>query len=191
MSGGKSESSDQQQSTGSTFIDPNQAPWLQQLSQMGFNQLEQSGGDFQDNVLNPSMQTFQQLLGGGQNPHLEEQIQQGQSMINRNFTENLLPTIGGNAQGVGQLGGSRQGVAEGIALRGANEQSSNFTSQMLGDDFNRQRESQLRALGMSGGMGGLAFSPLQNLAQIIGRPTVLAENQSSGESESKSVDMGF
>ncbi len=187
MSGSKGKSEEQT----SSFVDPAQSPFLDLLRRQGLdlsNQQQAGGSQFQQNVLNPSLSAFQQIVGGpSENPFLQGQIQQGQNLLNRNLTENLLPSIGGAAAGAGQLGGSRQGVAQGIALRGTQEAGANFSENLIGQDFQQQRQQQLQALGLAGNIGGLAFSPLQNLQQLIGRPTILSQ----GDASSKDVSASF
>ena len=247
MSGSKSESSSQQQSTANsqnigfggsqnvagseqgstseaqnrTFIDPNQSPFLQNLFQQGSNLAGQQGqqgsefGNFQSAAMGALLGMFQP--SGQANPFLNQQIQQGQQMINENLQQNILPSVGSAAAGAGQLGGGRQGVAQGIALRDANRQSSDFAQNLIGQDFQGQQQRALQALGQAGNIGGLAFQPLQNLRSILGGSTVLSEGssladsfgssfnesksenfsqgssqaQSSGASDSKSASAGF
>lgn len=74
--------------------------------------------------------------------NLQDQL----STANRDFTEQVLPQIRGAASGAGGYGGSRQGIAEGIASRG-------------------QIESLNRAIGRAGEGFGLAAGQLgQGLA---------------------------
>jgi hypothetical protein len=130
------------------------------------------------------MQAFQNQIGG--NPEqLAAQIEQQQFGVTENLQQNLLPLIGGGAQASGQRGGSRQGVAEGIALRDASRQQSNIATDLTG----QAQQRQLGALSFAPQIGNLGFQPLQNLAGLIGSPTVLGRGK--GSSQSKSSQLGF
>lgn len=179
MSGSKSTSRSQQ----NTFVDPGQQPFLDFLRGQGQGLAEQQlGADsgFQSGVVNPALQAFQQQLQGDPG-QLEAQIEQHQFGVTENLRENLLPLIGSSATATGGFGGSRQGVAEGIALRDASRQQSNIATNLTG----QAQQRQLQALQFAPQAGQLAFQPLQNLAQLLGGPTVLG--QGTGQSQSKSL----
>jgi hypothetical protein len=201
-----------------TFISPDQLPFLknlwgagqslynqlpsayqtgqQQLGQYlpGMQQAYQGYGDMASGA-NPAMQALQQRFSG-QNPYLQGQIDQLGGDIQRNLTQNILPSIGSGAAMAGSLGGSRQGIAEGMAMQGAQQQFSQGAQNMRFNDYQQQGQalnqylgmqqqglggvmgagSQLYNLGMSPLMG--AFGNLQGLAGIIGNP--IMESKSSG-----------
>ena len=75
-------------------------------------------------ALTRGMGALEKTLGpyDANNPALTAAIQAAAGDVNQNLQENLLPAIGDQATGAGQYGGSRQGIAQGIALRGANKQ---------------------------------------------------------------------
>lgn len=198
MSGGKSqsESSGQGSSQNQTFVDPSQMPFLNYLREQGQGLAQQQMGEgsgFQQGVVDPAMGAWQGALQMQQNPFLQGQVQQGQELINRNFQENIMPTIGSGAAGAGQRGSSRQGIAEGIASRSAIESQANFAENIYSQDYQQQQGRMMQALGMSGQMSGLGFSPLQNLQQLLGNPTILGQGQSqqTSDSNSKSMNAGF
>ena len=105
-------------------------------------------------------------LGGTSGPSLEAMLQSASRPVMRQYEEQVLPGIRQQAQASGGLGGSRQGVAEGIAARGATDAMSDMAVNIQ----NQQAGRQLQALGMVPSMmsaeqqQGL-FSP-QLLAQI-------------------------
>ncbi len=180
MGGSKSQSSNRglqlSESTSGSFVDPSQQPFLDFLRQQGQGLAQQQlggGSGFQQNVLNPAMQALAGQLGGDPNL-LNQQIGAAQQSISENLAQNILPTIQSQAGSVGQLGSSRQGVAEGIALRDAARQASDVE---LGLRTDAQRR-QLQALSLAPMVGGLQFQPLQNLAGLIGSPTLLNVGQS-------------
>jgi hypothetical protein len=57
-------------------------------------------------------------LDPARNPALQKVIQATNLPIQQNFEEQVLPSIGRDAVGAGGYGGSRQGIAEGLAARG-------------------------------------------------------------------------
>jgi len=71
------------------------------------------------------------------NPVLQSQIEQGQQDINRNLQENILPSIARSAVATGNVGSTRRGVAEGIAMRGAMEQGSDLATNLQANAYNQ------------------------------------------------------
>ncbi len=194
MGGSKRSSSERQSGRNRTFIDPMQAPFLQELYSRGLSlaDAQMGGGQFQAGVIDPAMQAFGDILGPyQQTPGLTGQIEQGQELINRNLTENILPELTSSAIGAGQLGGSRGGIAAGIAGRAAVEQQSDLAQNLLFNDYNQWQQNRLAGLGMAPMLGNLQFQPLQNLAGLIGRPTTLAEGSTRGRGSSRGKSLGF
>ncbi len=121
------------------------------------------------------------------------------------FSEELLPGITSQAVGGGQLGGGRQGVAQGKAIESVGREFRRGSLDIRNADL-RQRQDAATALsgqrttaaqaGLVGAQqqfdlaqaGTLApFSPFLTLAQILGGPTTLTESESS----SSSMSLGF
>lgn len=72
--------------------------------------------------------------------------------VNRNLTRNILPAVGSAATSAGQFGGSRQGIAEGLALSDANQQISDVASQLRLQDLNSFQDRQANFLSNLGGI---------------------------------------
>jgi hypothetical protein len=89
----------------------------------------------------------QQLAGGGgQNPYLDQLVQgAAQGQIN-SFNRNVLPGIRTEAQGAGQIGGTRQGIAEGIAGGDLAQSIGNTSANIYGNAFNTQAGLQGQAV---------------------------------------------
>lgn len=85
----------------------------------------------------------QQLAGGGgTNPYLDELVNAAvRSQIN-SFETDVLPSIRQEAQAAGQIGGTRQGIAEGIATRGLNDNIADTTARIYGGAFDTQAQLQ-------------------------------------------------
>ena len=200
MSGsfGQSES----QSQDSTFVDPAQQRQLNRLRNQGAGVVNQQlgpnadrGFELQDLLFNQGIGAQQNLLnagGAGGNPVLQGNIDQLSNQLNRNFTEQINPTITGEAINSGGLGGGRQGVAQGIAARGTQEAIAQGTQALQSNAFGQSLQANQSAIGNLGnlfqtGTAGFQnqFAPLQNQAAILGRPTVIGR----GSSSSKATDM--
>ena len=183
-----------------SFVDPSQAPFLQQLRQQaqglqgqqqqqigslfGLQQgLSGQGQDFLSGLAgtqgqlggfgqagfgqgqagidaltgiaqgtNPAAQALQQQATG-QNPFLNQQIGQLGGDITRQF-ERGLAGIQGQAVGAGQLGGGRQGVAEGLLGESATRQFAQGATALRSQDIGRQLQASQSLLGAQGAAGG-------------------------------------
>jgi hypothetical protein len=122
---------------------------------------------------------LQRNLRGGVNPELQAYA----GDVQENFTQNILPQIQGQAGMHNAIGGSRQGVAEGVAGGMANRDVSNFAAKLYGQDQDRA----LSALGMTTDIQNQALTPYQQLAGIIGGPTVLGESSGATVGGSQSI----
>lgn len=187
MSASKGEGSSSEMS----FINPDQVPFLNELYKGGSKMLNKPKYKkmFRRNVLKPSMAGFAGIMQGQGNPELLNQIQIGTDLINENYTENILPTLGSNAAMVGQRGSGRQGVAQGIAAREAMRQQSDLTSNMLAQDYAASQDRILQALSLAPSLGGLPWQPMLQQRAIVGNPTVL--NQGRSSEESKGLGISF
>ena len=183
-------------SFGQTFVDQAQSPFLDFLrnqAQGAFGGQQQGAQDFQSFLGGLGAQgTDNQFLGAlGQqaqgNPALvAAQTGQLSTDLARQFTEQLNPAIGRQATGLGQLGGGRQGVAQGLAIQGQQralaqgavgfqtadaqraQQAAQFGGQLFGQGL--QQQGQFAQQGFNA-----QFQPGQQLAQLLGAPTVLSQ----------------
>lgn len=146
---------------------------------------------------------------GGENQVLEDQIGLLGEDLGKFFNEELLPGITTDAIGGGQLGGGRQGVAQGRAVDMVGEQfRRGATDLRMGDIAARdsaagvlaQNTVQGAQVGLAGisplagvaDMGfGAALSPYERLAQIIGGPVTLTSAGSSSADFARSFSESF
>lgn len=198
---GFSKSKSASESQQSTFVDPSQAPFLNQLRQSALgvqqgqqgqigqqlfglgaelsdqgqqflgslgqtqNQLGQFGGagfgqgqagiDALTGIAggtNPAAQALQRQATG-QNPFLQTQIDQLGADITQQFQRGLT-SIEGQAVGAGQLGGGRQGVAQGLLGEAAGDQFARASTQLRNQDIGRQLQASSGLLGFQGQAGG-------------------------------------
>lgn len=80
------------------------------------------------------------IRAGGQyaaNPYLDAQIEAANRDTVRGLTEQTLPGINTAATGLGSLNSSRAGMAEGIAIRGAQDRMADVSATMRGQAYDR------------------------------------------------------
>lgn len=167
-------------------------------AQAGFGQ--QMGGGFQTPGLQQGLQNF----GGMQNQALGGAIDAGLGQIGNNFNRNIMPGINAGSAMTNTSGGSRQGIAQGLAASDANQQATDFVKQMQSQNWGQQMQNQLGAYNQLGGLqnqqntaqqGALGLAPqtsnlgfgaqygdLSALSGLLGSPTVLGGG-STGSSQ--------
>jgi hypothetical protein len=215
MGGSASESSSQSQSSGKTFVDQAQQPFLDFLrntAQGAYRGLDQGAMQGTADQLYGQGQGFlQQLQGVGQGfgsqASMDLQTENLSNELGTFFNEQLMPGIRRDAVGAGGLGGSRDQVAR---AQGAGQVADAFSSgvaQIYGQGEQQRlagegmgAQAALGGIGALSGLQGIAnmpfqqqLAPLMQLASIFGNPTVLSEQQasSSSDSSSASFNVGF
>lgn len=90
---------------------------------------------------------------GGYDPssYLKDMEKSITSQANENFSTNLLPAIRSNAVGNGSVGGSREGVAQGVAMGQTQKSIADAVARMYMDDSNAQQNRGLQRYGMDQG----------------------------------------
>ena len=96
------------------------------------------------------------------NPYLEGQANAITSVANQNLQQNVLPGIGSGAVAAGGYGGSRQGVAEGIAS-GMNQQGiTNSLANLYGTNYQQDQSNDINRQAVSNqynlGLGNLGLN---------------------------------
>lgn len=138
----------------------------------------------------------------GDNGVLNEQIKALGTDLGNFYNQELLPGINSDAVAGGQLGGGRQGVAQGLAATGVAQQFASGSASLRASDQAQRLQAAL-GLGNQTGAAGIAglqgitplmdlantgynakFSPLLTLAQILGNPTILTHQTSSSKGSS-------
>jgi hypothetical protein len=153
-----------------------QAPYLAQLYQGASNQLGSQGQDPVNYMLRqrrkmkgeaPSfeqgaqgfglgMQAGQGLLGyGGQgyNPFASQAIQGAGQALGRQFSEQFLPQLKGQAIQAGGLGGSRQQIGAALGAERFADQLTDYATQVGLQGYEGQQQRQLQALQSAGQLG--------------------------------------
>src|SRR6266516_1320453 len=108
----------------------------------------------QSGVVNNAAGASQFLTSGNAldpntNPGLRGTIDAATRPIWQGLTESALPAIRGEAVGSGNYGGSRQGIAEGIATRGAEQAAGDTANKIAYSGYNTGLDSMIKALGLA------------------------------------------
>jgi hypothetical protein len=161
------------------------------------NTLFSSGMGFMDQIGGDKGTAYLQDRLGGDNAVLQEQIDLMGKDLGSFFNEELMPGITSQAVGGGQLGGGRQGVAQGAAMRQVGDQFTRGSVALRAGDI-AARDNAASTLsgnaiggamtafqGMPGMMGvanagfGAGMAPYERLASILGGPTTLGSSFST------------
>lgn len=127
------------------------------LEQMGQGALDQTTGKLTEGALDLVNSDILKNQTDAIDKSAASSVDQANRLIQRNLQENTLPSIYRDAAGSGNIGSSRSAIAQGVAARGAMEQSSN-TAQNILNAANQQKAdltSQMyqQGLGISQQMG--------------------------------------
>ncbi len=112
-------------------------------------------------VLDPTRSLSQLLSGNVQNPYLQQQANAITSNLTRNLNENVMPGIRSESLASGQYGGSRQGIAEGLAASRLNQDLAPALTNMFGGAF---ENAQQRMFGAATGLNDQAAANATNNA---------------------------
>lgn len=110
-------------------------------------------------------------LGLEQNPYLDDMVSAAQKDLIQAYQRDVLPYISDSAQASGGYGGSRQGVAEGIASEGLEEALGDVSTKIRGDAWRDMLGQQKSAWSAAPAMAGLGFLPAQTQLDVGGMRT--------------------
>lgn len=208
-----------------SFVDSAQQPFLdfvrnqgQSLAQQQLNPIQSRSSRLAGGLLregrgflselgsNQFLKDLQTQSGG--NPALvQRQVGQLGQDLGNFFQEQILPGIQSDAINVGALGGSRQGVAEGLAAQGLGRSFASGVTDIYGQDAERGLAASTAGAGLlnQANLGGLssleglyslglspfasAFQPLLLQNSIVGAPTVLGSGKSTAFNFSGGVEL--
>jgi hypothetical protein len=161
------------------------------------NKLFTSGAGFMQGIGGDAGSDYLKGRLSGDNAVLQDQIDQLGQDLGGFFNEQLMPGITEQAVSGGQLGGGRQGVAQGRAIEEVGKMFTRGATDLRAGDIAARDAAAgtLAGNAISGasvgfqGMGAMAgaadmgfsanLAPYERLAQIIGGPTVLGSSSSS------------
>lgn len=112
-------------------------------------------------VLDPTRSLSKLLSGRPDNPYLQQQANALTANLTRNLNENVMPGIRSEALASGQYGGSRQGIAEGLAASRLNQDLAPALTGLFGGAF---ENAQNRMFGTATGLNEQAAGNATNNA---------------------------
>lgn len=105
-------------------------------------------------ALDPTHAMQQMLSGQPNNPYLDQQAAAITGQLTRNMQENVMPGIRSEALASGQYGGSRQGIAEGLAASRLNQDLAPALTSLYGGAY---ENAQQRMAGVADALNNQAF----------------------------------
>jgi hypothetical protein len=87
-------------------------------------------------------------LDVGNNPVVQNAISSATRPVYEGLTNSALPAIRSSSAQSGNFGGSRQGIAEGLAIQGAGNTAGDISSKITSDAYSQNVKAQLQALGL-------------------------------------------
>lgn len=106
------------------------------------------------------------VLNADTNPYMQQYAKGAIRPIFNELKESTLPQIQGGALAAGQLGGSRQGIAEGLAVDRATQNALDTTARMYSDAYGQNLEAQQRGLALAPQTAQLGLLPAQTQAGV-------------------------
>ena len=117
------------------------------------------------------------ILSPTSNPYLAQYGDALMRPITRNLTENMLPAIRSQAMGAGQYGGTRQGIAEGLAIGRTNEVIGDRLAQLYGGAYGQGLEQMSRGMQLAPGVAAMGQLPGNLMSQVGGEQYAQQLNQ--------------
>lgn len=109
-------------------------------------------------AVDPTHSISQMLTGQVNTSALDPVMNNAMRRLGENFNEQVMPGINQGAIAAGQYGGSRQGVAQGLAAKGLGYSMSDMASNMYNNAFNT---AQGNMYGTANNMAGLGLNNAQ------------------------------
>lgn len=100
------------------------------------------------------------------NPYMKRYVESAIRPVTQQLNEQVLPAIGDQALASGNYGGSRQGIAEGIAKRGYLDTVGDITSGMYTDLYGNNINAVQNAMNMSPMIANMGMLPGQIMSNV-------------------------
>jgi hypothetical protein len=122
-------------------------------------------------LLRAAQETTQKTVQGDflspeTNPWLEKTYEQSARDLTNKFTQATLPNIRSSAMGAGAYGGSRHGVAEGMAYRGLQEELSDLATNIYGGAYESERNRMQNALSLAQPLAEADYADIARLSAV-------------------------
>lgn len=148
---------------GQTYVGAN--PYEEQAQTLAMNNAL-GGMQQSSNALNQGLQFSLNAPDVANNPYIGGVADTIQKRMSRQFNEDLMPRITTNAVQSGGLGGSRQGIAEGLAARGTSEATGDALAALYADAYGSGLDAQGRALVAAPSAMQASLMPSQTVGQV-------------------------
>ena len=99
-------------------------------------------------------------------PLVNRQIQSAMRPVTQQYQEQVMPSIQRNAIGAGNYGGSRQGVAEGLASRSYMDTLGDISTGIYSNAYNKGMDQQARMMALGPQVFGMGMMPGQMMGQV-------------------------
>lgn len=125
---------------------------------------------------NPTDAISRMLTGNVNTSALDPVVNNAMRRMTENFNEQVMPGINQGAIAAGQYGGSRQGVAQGLATKGLNYAMGDTAANMYNNAFNT---AQGNMYGTANNMAGLAINNATNNANRQAQTSIFNTGQNN------------
>lgn len=125
-----------------------------------------SATDFTNYLLSNQQRLNEIGLNPQDNPALPGLIEAGIRPLTENLTQQVLPNIGQEAVAGGQYGGSRQGIAEGLASQAYFNSAQDVVSRVLGEAYSSGLDNATKAQALGPTLLGTTTYPSQILSAV-------------------------
>ena len=119
-------------------------------------------------LIGATQQSWLTGLDPSLNPYVGAMIEAAQQDLVQDFQRNVIPSIADASQRVGGYGGSRQGVAQGIASEGLLESLADVETRLLSNAYGQALNQQQAAWNAAPTMLNMGFMPSQTQQQVGG-----------------------
>jgi hypothetical protein len=140
----------------------------QQLGYNAYNQAQGLGQQAYNQLGGQNMQGAFGTLNQLQNPGTDPMMGVYGRAIGQQFNEQIMPGLRGDAMVGGGYGGSRAGIAQGLAGARAGQQMQDFGAQLYGQNQDRRLQAANAAGALSGSVSQ-AYGGLADQAQGLGQ----------------------
>jgi hypothetical protein len=194
---------DSSSSSSSTFISPDQLPFLQNLWSGGQGLMnQQTGSQFGNQMMGNAQGLWDQgqgFLNTLQGPYQQSESAQAQiASLQQQLgqqSERMMGGVGQQGVQAGQFGQSRGEIGTGLVAEGAQNALAQGAGQIMGQDQGIQAQSALGGLNSLQGMFGLGQSPYMSQwmpysmqAGLVGNPAM--EGKSKNQSSAWNMSLG-
>jgi hypothetical protein len=140
---------------------------------------------------NTALQTAFAAPDVANNPHLQAAIQSGMRRL-QDQTYNaggVMSQIRSQAGQVGQVGSSRQGVAEGLAAQGLQQASGDLNAKMMMEAYGQGLDTSIRGLALAPQVQGTQMAQAQTVGAVGQQKEQYAMDQANYGTDQKLWDM--